>query len=197
MVLTDGLDTLKAILSCIQADGSQVSDVFLEEKQEAKLKKLKISDFSPGMLLLATDEGRKRDKFPACMSPLFADDGTYDQNRACDAVLLRKTDNGYQACYIELKSDAPSGYEGQFKSTRCFIRYVSELSESLCGHPIKLVSERFVGLLYSIPIQRMEADAVSNKKHGLNPKAPTHQTHRTCSVFVMAKQSATLNFSDG
>ena len=144
MALTDGFCALKAMLSCVQADGSQVSDVILEEKQEAKLKKLQISELAPGMLLLATDEGRKRDKAPACMSPLFATDGMYEQNRACDAVLLRKTGDGYDACYIELKSDAPSGYEGQFKSTRCFIRYLSHLSEHLCGYPMAIGRERFV-----------------------------------------------------
>lgn len=144
MALTDGLGAIKGMLSCVQADGSQVSDVILEEKQEAKLKKLQISELVPGMLLLATDEGRKRDKAPACMSPLFANDGKYDQNRACDAVLLRKSDTGYDACYIELKSDTPSGYEGQFKSARCFMRYLSALSEDLCGCQMAIGRERFV-----------------------------------------------------
>jgi hypothetical protein len=144
MALINGLDALKAILSCIHADGEHVSDALLEERQEAKLKKLKISELAPGMLLLATDEGRKRERSPACMSPLFANDGKYDQNRACDAVLLRKVNDTYQVCYIELKSDSPSGFEGQFKSTQCFIRYVSELSESLCGHSIQVIRERFV-----------------------------------------------------
>lgn len=144
MDLTDSLDAIKAILSCVQADGSQVSDVLLEERNEAKLKKLQISQLAPGILMLATDEGRKRDRASACMSPLFANDGKYDQNRACDAVLLKKTDDGYQVCYIELKSDTPSGYEGQFKSTQCFIRYMIELIKELCGHSIKISRERFV-----------------------------------------------------
>lgn len=144
MALTDSLDALRAILGCVQADGVRVSDALLQETQEAKLRKLQIAGLMPGMLLLATDEGRKRDKAPACMSPLFANDGKYDQNRACDAVLLRKADDGYHACYIELKSDSPSGYAGQFKSTQCFVRYLSELSEKLCDHSINLARERFV-----------------------------------------------------
>ncbi|MDP2363963.1 MAG: hypothetical protein Q8M94_09370 [Ignavibacteria bacterium] len=144
MALIDSLDAIKAILSCVQADGSQVSDALLEEKNEAKLKKLQISELAPGMLLLATDEGRKRNKASACMSPLFADDGVFDQNRACDAVLLRKMHCGYEVCYIELKSDAPSGYEGQFKSTQCFIRYLSVLIEKLCGLAMIVNRERFV-----------------------------------------------------
>ena len=144
MVCTDELDALRALLGCIQADGAYVSDAILEEKNEAKLKKLTISQLTPGMLLLATDEGRKRDKAAACMSPLFKSDGAYDQNRACDAVLLRKASDGLQVCYIELKSDSPSGYEGQFKSTHCFIRYLAALSEKLCGWPVHISRERYV-----------------------------------------------------
>jgi hypothetical protein len=144
MALTDGLDVIRAILSCVQADGRHVSDVILEEKQEAKLKKVTVSDLCPQVLVLAMDEGRKRNQTAACMSPLFSDDGMYDQNRACDAVFLRLTEDGFQVCYIELKSDAPSGYEGQFKSTQCFIKYISALSESLCDTPMKVIRERFV-----------------------------------------------------
>jgi hypothetical protein len=144
MACTDVLEALRALLGCVQADGAQVSDAILEEKNEAKLKRLTISELAPGMLLLATDEGRKRDKAPACMSPLFKDDGAYDQNRACDAVLLRKAEDGLHVCYIELKSDSPSGYEGQFASTHCFMRYVAALSEKLCNCPLRIVRERYV-----------------------------------------------------
>jgi len=86
MALTNGLEAIKVLLSCVQADSSHVSHVIVEEKQtEAKLKKLTISELAPGVIVLATDEGRKRTPL-VCMSPLFADDGKYDQNRACDAV---------------------------------------------------------------------------------------------------------------
>lgn len=144
MALTDGLDALKSILSCVKADGTQVSAVILEEKNEAKLKKLTISNLTPDTIVLDTDEGRKKHKPFVCMSPLFVDDGVYDQNRACDAVIFKKAHDGYEVCYVELKSDAPSGFEGQFKSTRCFMRYLSELSNDLCEQPIKIKRERYV-----------------------------------------------------
>lgn len=144
MACTDELEALRALLGCILADGARVSDAILEERNEAKLKKLTISELAPGMLLLATDEGRKRDKAPPCMSPLFKDDGVFAQNRACDAVLVRKADDGLQVYYIELKSDSPSGYEGQFASTQCFMRYVEVLAEKLCGCPLRISRERYV-----------------------------------------------------
>ena len=144
MVCTDELSALRGLLACIQADGAQVSDVILVEKNEAKLKKLTISGLMPGMLLLATDEGRKRDKASACMSPLFNGDGVYDQNRACDAVLLRKVSDGLELCYIEMKSDSGSGYAGQFLSTHCFMHYVGVLAKKLCDCPIYISRERYV-----------------------------------------------------
>jgi hypothetical protein len=59
-------------------------------------------------------------------------------------VFIRKLEDGYQICYVELKSDSPSGYEGQFKSTQCFMGYVRALSESLCQQPITIIRERYV-----------------------------------------------------
>jgi hypothetical protein len=145
MDLTDGLDAIKALLSCVQADGIKDAHVNLEEKNtEAKLKRLTISGLESGIIVLATDEGRKTEKFPVCMSPLFSIDGKFDQNRACDAVFIKKMDDGYHVCYVELKSDTPSGYEGQFKSTKCFINYVCELSRILCQQPIQISRERYV-----------------------------------------------------
>ena len=144
MVLTNALEAIKVLTSCVQADGSQVSHVLLEEKDpKAKLKKLTISELDSSIIVLATDEGRKRSQL-VCMSPLFADDGHYDQNRACDAVFIRKSEDGYHICYVDLKSDSPSGFEGQFKSTQCFMGYVRALSASLCQQPISIIRERYV-----------------------------------------------------
>ena len=123
MALTDGIEALKAILSCVHSDGNSETHAFIEENNEAKLKKLCLSELAPGMLLLATDkgrtldtEGRKLGKH-ACMSPLF---------------------------YIELKSDNPSGFAGQFKSTQAFMSYALNLVNSFCGIRLKIIRERFV-----------------------------------------------------
>ena len=144
MALTNGLEAIKKLLSCVQADGSQVSHVIVEEKDiKAKLKKLTISELGSNILVLATDEGRKRNN-SVCMSPLFADDGEYDQNRACDVVFIKMSEQGYHICYVELKSDTPGGYESQFISTKCFMDYVISLSERLCAQPITIFRERYV-----------------------------------------------------
>lgn len=148
MDLNNEVDILCKLLSCINADGRQVSHVMIEEKDKlAKLKKLCISDLCSGMLLLATDEGRKRKMMPnvACMSPLFSDrEDSYGQNCACDAVLLKVTSNEIHLCYLDLKSDNPTGYENQFKSTRAFMRYVICLIKEFCNIELNITKENFV-----------------------------------------------------
>ena len=133
MACIDELDALRSLLGCIEAAGAQVSDVILEERNEAKLKKLTISELAPGMLLLATDEGRKRDRATACMSPLFKDDGAYDQNRACDAVLLRKADRA-----IALER------HGFFKFTKKIV-HVQQVKQPSCEPSRKRVYSRLLG----------------------------------------------------
>lgn len=148
MVLTDELDVLQALLSCAE-DNRERTDVFLKEKDPiAKLKKLHLSELDNNMLVLAIDEHRKIKNrqgkvLKVCMSPLFSEQD-YGHNKACDAVILRKAENGLEICYIDLKSDDPRGFEKQFKSTQCFMHYLFDLSKSLCNVEIQIIKERFV-----------------------------------------------------
>jgi hypothetical protein len=144
MVLTDGLEVMRTLLSCIHACGTKATDIYLQEKQpEAKLKKLKLSGLTPEMLVLAIDEKRKLGK-DICMSPLFSRDSRYYHNRACDFVVLKQSVDVIDVWYIELKSGNPSGYSGQFKSTQCFMRYVFNLATNLCDSSFKMGRERFI-----------------------------------------------------
>ncbi len=166
MALTDELDAMRVLLSCIQADGCHVSHVNIEEKDElAKLKRLCLSELKPQMLVLAIDEARKvkNDKnqtLRVCMSPLFSEQD-YGHNKACDAVLLRKTEAGIEIYYIDLKSDNPSGFERQFKSSQCFMRYLFDLAKSLCNIEIQIIKERFI---------IFHTDSKDASRFGLKPK---------------------------
>jgi hypothetical protein len=149
-LIDDGIEALKALLSCVHSDGYFATHAYIEEKNEAKLKKLCLSELTPGMLLLATDkgrnfdnEGRKLGRY-ACMSPLFKQDGKFDQNRSCDAVLIRKVSAGCELFYIELKSDNPSGFAGQFKSTQAFMGYVLYLVDLFCNIKLEIKRERYI-----------------------------------------------------
>lgn len=147
------IDKLKELLDSkvILADGSNVAHAQLrEDDPSAKLKKLTLTDLDKNILCLIPDQGRKvtsknRKPVAVCMSPLFSVTGIHDHNRACDGLLLRENENGKcDLVYIELKSDSPSGYEGQFKSTYCFVRYLYELLEQLCDVKMQIGTERFV-----------------------------------------------------
>lgn len=57
MALTNGLEAIKVLLNCVQADSSQVAHVIIEEKQNtAKLKKLTVSELAPDVIVLITRE---------------------------------------------------------------------------------------------------------------------------------------------
>ena len=146
----DVVEAIKALMRCELVDGATQTHAILEEKDPAaKLKKLTIADLKKGMLLLKVDEGRKivqgKRKVADCMSPLFRVDGKYDHNRTCDAVLLRIiTSSAVDIYYIDLKSDKPTGYQGQFKSTRCFVHYVQRLLEEFLQITMQIRKERFI-----------------------------------------------------
>lgn len=155
MLKHDSLDIIKELLCeerCIRADGSKVSDAYLEEKgRDSTLKKLTLSGLRRGMLLLAIDEGRifkkngKKTIPVPCMSPLFSQTGKYDHNRACDFVLLKESErNKIEVYYLELKSGKPSGYAGQFKSTECFMNYVFDLSDTMFKTKLICPRQRFI-----------------------------------------------------
>lgn len=144
---------LLELLSCKSFNGHSVTHGHLEEQNESKLKKLTITNLRPGMLILHIDEGRKityscagQDKTAAVgMSPLFCNEGQHDCQRGCDAVLIRELD-GFECeiFYLELKSDTPSGFAGQFRSTRCFFQYVRVLLKEFWQIDMKITRERFI-----------------------------------------------------
>ena len=142
------LELKKIIKSdAIICDGTQSSHAIIEERNEAKLKKLTISDLQPHHLIIGLDDARKLpcDSRVACMSPVFSTTSTYDINRACDALLIEEKEVGEcKITYIELKSDHPSGFEGQFASSTCFVSYLKELLKKFSDINLNLISEKFI-----------------------------------------------------
>lgn len=69
---------------------------------------------------------------PGITSPLFRTDTANSANQMCDAVLIHvRKDSGLDVALIDLKGNSPSGFEGQFKATACFVRYIVDLINSL------------------------------------------------------------------
>ena len=114
-----------------------------------KLKRLTISDLDSNMTILGFDEGRKvkkgNRKVMDCLSPLFNQSSTTEHNRACDAVLIWEKNPGKcQVVYIDLKSDQPRNYEGQFQGASCFMRYIQALLKEFFQQSMIIEVERFV-----------------------------------------------------
>ncbi len=143
------LEALKQIIKsdAILCDGRQHCHAILEEKNEAKLKKLTLSDLTAHHLVIGLDDARKLvcDTRLACMSPVFSTTSDYDMNRACDALLIEEKEQGKcKVTYIELKSDSPSGFVNQFISSSCFIFYLKEILIKLCNVDVEIITEKFL-----------------------------------------------------
>lgn len=144
------IDALTQLMSCEIVDGRSASEAIIEEHDViTKLTKVTISELKPGIIILKIDAGRKvmqgGRKILDCMSPLFNISSSSDHNCACDAVIVHEQSDGdCGIAYIELKSDSPTGYAGQFKSTRCFMRYIAALLHDLFDVPMHIKRERFI-----------------------------------------------------
>lgn len=142
MALSAELQQLGDSLSCGTYNGAQHSHVLIAETDHlAKLKKVTLSAPTGDWFSFDPDKGRGK---AAKMSPLLATGAGHDHHRACDCVVLLNRGGLLTVLYVDLKSGNPTGYTGQFKSTRQFVRYTLGLMEEFHGIKFKLEDERFV-----------------------------------------------------
>jgi hypothetical protein len=144
MALSAELQQLGDSLSCGTYNGAQHAHVLIVETDPlAILKKVTLSAPTGDWFSFDPDKGRGK---AAQMSPLLAIGAKHDHHRACDCVVLVNRGGVLTALYIDLKSGNPTGYSGQFKSTRQFLRYALGLLEEFYGTKFTLADERFVVL---------------------------------------------------
>ena len=144
MALSAELEALQASLSCCTYRGDQHTHVLIEEHDShARLKKVTLKAPNGDWFSFDPDKGRGR---KSLMSPLLATGNAHSHHRACDCVVLMLRKSRLLALYIDLKSGNPSGYAGQFRSTRQFVRYALGLLSDFHGHQITLEEERYVVL---------------------------------------------------
>jgi len=142
MALSPDLQKLKDSLSCCTYNGAQHTDVLIEESDAlAKLKKAKIKAGAGDWFAFCPDKGRGE---KALMSPLLACGREHDHHRACDCVIILCRGQSLTIVYVDLKSGNPSGYAGQFKSTRQFVRYAIELLKEFYASPLEVEREQYV-----------------------------------------------------
>lgn len=135
----------KEAILCI---GSNSSHAIIEEKEaDSKIEKITISDLDKEYLVIGLDEARnvnRNGKKSKIMSALFNVTDKCTHNKACDALIFReKHPNKLEVFYIELKSDKPTGFEEQFKSSMCFIKYIEAILKNLCNIDINIINESF------------------------------------------------------
>ena len=153
------IDALVAMLSCIEVDGRNQSHAIVED-DEAKhapkpsrgaaplLKRITLENIGKSELLVLPDKAKGKS---GVMSPLLSTSSGKDQNRSCDGLLIRVCEPRADGVipielgYFDLKSGNPTGYSGQFLSTRCFVQgYVITLLSAFYGKQCEVVRERFI-----------------------------------------------------
>jgi hypothetical protein len=147
MALSAELDALHTSLSCCTYRGDQHTHVMVDEQDVlAKLRKVTLVASNGDWFSFDPDKGRAvgKERF---MSPLLSVGKAHDHHRACDCVVLIRRDGKLTVLYIDLKSESAKGYEGQFKSTRQFVRYALGLLKEFYGHALSPDEERYV-ILY-------------------------------------------------
>lgn len=155
MALSPELEQLKSSLSCCNYNGSQHTDVLIEENDAlAKLKKARIRAGNGDWFAFCPDKGRGE---RALMSPLLARGRMHEHHRACDCVIVLCRNHRLTVVYVDLKSGNPTGYAAQFKSTRQFMRYAVGLLKEFLSSPLEVEREQYV-ILYGgdnpLPIRK-------------------------------------------
>lgn len=148
MPFSEMFEYLMNSLSCVTYNGAQHSSIIISEKDcQAKLKKVKIKANSGNWFCFSPDDGRKfkvGSKVLTLMSPLLICENGYHHHCACDAVIIMENENKLNIIYIDLKSNNPTGYSNQFKSTRQFVRYLLSLQEEFQENRFDIENERYI-----------------------------------------------------
>lgn len=119
-MLSNSMEQLNAVLSCITYNGKQHTHILLQENDDqATLKKITLLMQNGNWLSLNPDDGRKCSRIEEgsnviVMSPLLATARCY--HRACDGVVLINQDDKLIVLYIDLKSNNPAKYANHLKA---------------------------------------------------------------------------------
>lgn len=160
--------------SCVTYSGDKHTGAKIKENDpSAKLKTVNISAQSGDWFVFDPDKGRGKS---ALMSPLLAVGGSHQHHRACDAVIVVLKNAVLKLIFIDLKSDAPSKYKGQFQSTRQFARYLLGLLSEFHELSFQAVEERFI-LLHTAKTKKVLLNKRPTYRSGKNsfsidPKNP-------------------------
>lgn len=158
IVNDDCINKIGHSLSSCAYYGNSCECVLIEEKaSNATLKKIRFRISKGDWLMFFPDQLSQ-----GVMSPLLKSSSEFSHHRACDAVLLIKDNDKLNVYYFDLKSGNPSGYSGQFKSTRQFIRYLIGLHNEFHKDDITIRKERFIVFYdsFSLPLRKRKTTPI-------------------------------------
>ena len=170
MALSAELKRFMDSLACCTYNGAQHCDVLVEETDAlAKLRKVQLQAGAGDWFSFCPDKGRGA---ASLMSPLLAIGKVHDHHRACDCVVVVCNGTKLTVLYIDLKSGNPTGYAGQFKSTRQFVRYALGLLSEFYAGPLEIEREQYV-VLYGgeklLPLKKTTTVPKLEQIHGTKP----------------------------
>lgn len=172
--MNPALQSLKNTLAHVTYSGNQHTGIKIKETDPtAQLKTVNILAPNGDWFVFDPDKGRGR---TALMSPLLAAGSNHQHHRACDAVIIVLKESVLRLIFIDLKSASPSGYSGQFQSTRQFARYLLGLLNEFYGLSFQSVEERFV-LFHTakgrkVLLNKKPTVFACKNKPSCDPKAP-------------------------
>lgn len=145
-MLTPELEKLKDSLTCVTYNGAQHTHILIQEADGlASLKKVTLDAKNGNWFSFSPDEGRGE---LGVLSPLLCTSAVYDHHRACDCVVVIADNKNLKVIYIDLKSGNPTGYAGQFKSTRQFMRYAVGLINEFFNETKLIIKKEHYVIFY-------------------------------------------------
>lgn len=178
--MNPALQTLKSTLACVTYSGDKHTNAIIKETdRSAELKTVNIRAPNGDWFVFGPDKGRGRS---ALMSPLLSTGGAHRHHRACDAVIVVLRNSVLRLIFVELKSGSPSGFSGQFQSTRQFARYLLGLLEEFHALSFRSVEERFVLFRTSkakkVLLNKRPTVFGGNRRSSIDPKEPQRELVR-------------------
>lgn len=166
-MLSAEIDKLRESLSCVTYRGDQHTHILIEEIDvSAKLRKVTLATPNGDWISINPDKGRGKS---AKMSPLLAVSDNHSAKHghhcACDNVVFLVRDEKLTVIYIDLKSNNPTGYANQFKSTRQFVRYAIALIEEFHAQKLTITDERYIVLWGGKPTPLNKKTTVAKPKN--------------------------------
>lgn len=172
-MLSAKIDKLRESLSCVTYRGDQHAHILIEETDvSAKLRKVTLTTPNGDWISINPDKGRGK---LAKMSPLLAvsdnSNAKHGHHCACDNVIFLVRNDKLTVIYIDLKSNNPTGYANQFKSTRQFVHYAIALIEEFHALKLMITDERYIVLWGGKPTSLNKTTTVA-KPEKLTKTAP-------------------------